>query len=499
MEQNESSIGELAAEIRGFIAACAQPVLLEPGEAPIPIADNSHALEHKNGRLTIEVWDERHNLLRRVTGIRSRRPGRLELDIRRLGNKRGKLLLLDQRRPSAEAVCRQGGRRRFREQFRRFLSRQFPGWRIARITTEPDLEHTLSPLYPRALLHRGVGAWAAIGAPADASLSDTALAFGLIWLDYLRTREPRRAVEGLILFLPAGSQHTTCLRLRLLDRKAAAFRVYVYTPDGSESLIDPEDFGNLDTRLARCDSPSEQEAPPFAATLGAISGLQRVAVSGGELSYRFNGLEIGRWRRGRLSVGIDRKRLVSGGDLTELLGLAAQLERLRSPAARDRASPFFSRAPESWIESQVRQSIHLLDADLLPEPLYGQVPAVVGGDRGILDLLAVNREGRLTVLELKATPDPQLPLQALDYWVRVRYHSSRGEFSPKGYFPGIPLSHAAPRLLLVAPALEFHSTTEVLLRYFDPVVPVERIGLGSDWRQRLRVVFRLSGAVKPGM
>lgn len=499
MEQAQCALEAMAVEIRGFIAACAQPALLEPGEAPIPLADDSHAIELRNGRLTIEAWDERHNLLRRITGVRARRPGRLELEISRLGDRRGRLLLLDQRRPSSEAACRQGGRRQFRERFRRFLSRQFPGWRIERLSTEPDLQHTFSPLYPRALLRQGVRAWAAIGAPADASLSDTALAFGLIWLDYLRLRERRCSLAGLILFLPAGSQHTTCLRLRLLDARAASFLVYVYTPDGGESRIDPADFGNLDTRLARCESPSGQETPPPAAEIDAIPGLQRVAVSGGELSYRCNGLEIGRWRRGRLLVGIDGKRLVPGGGATELRALAAQLGRLRSPAARDRATPLFFRAPESWLESQVRESIHLLGADLLTEPLYGQVPALVGGDRGVLDLLAVNRQGRLTVIELKASADPQLPLQALDYWLRVRYHSSRGEFARKGYFPGISLSRDAPRLLLVAPVLEFHSTTEVLLRYFHAEVPVERIGLGMDWRRRLQVVFRLSGAVRPGV
>jgi hypothetical protein len=48
------------------------------------------------------------------------------------------------------------------------------------------------------------------------------------------------------------------------------------------------------------------------------------------------------------------------------------------------------------------------------------VPALSVGDRGLLDLLTLDRNGRLTVIELKADEDLHLPLQALDYWIRVR-------------------------------------------------------------------------------
>ena len=87
------------------------------------------------------------------------------------------------------------------------------------------------------------------------------------------------------------------------------------------------------------------------------------------------------------------------------------------------------------------------------------MPAFAGGERGILDLLAVDHAGRLAVVELKASADLHLPLQALDYWIRVKWHLDRGEFGRAGYFPGIELRPEPPRLLLVAPSLEFHPTT----------------------------------------
>jgi hypothetical protein len=115
----------------------------------------------------------------------------------------------------------------------------------------------------------------------------------------------------------------------------------------------------------------------------------------------------------------------------------------------------------------------------------------------VLDLLAVDRRGRLVVVELKASADVHLPLQALDYWVRVKWHLDRGEFRAHGYFPGLELTSAPPRLLLVSPSLEFHPSTETILSYFAPEIEVERIGLAVEWRKGLHVMFRLCGAQRP--
>ena len=97
----------------------------------------------------------------------------------------------------------------------------------------------------------------------------------------------------------------------------------------------------------------------------------------------------------------------------------------------------------------------------------------------MLDLLAADRAGRLAVVELKASADLHLPLQALDYWIRVKWHLDRGEFTAHGYFPGLPLRPEPPRLLLVSPSLEFHPTTETILSYFSPAI--ERSA--SGWRR----------------
>lgn len=186
-------------------------------------------------------------------------------------------------------------------------------------------------------------------------------------------------------------------------------------------------------------------------------------------------------------------------DWEELVEVAAHgnLETEIPLPEKAQTRPPRENAAEAWLESSIRTAPEQLDARLLPAPVYGQVPAWAGIERGVLDLLACAADGRLTVLELKASADPNLPLQALDYWLRVRWHHARGDFARLGYFPGVELSPLPPRLLLAAPALEWHSTTETILRYFDPSIEVERTGLAVEWQSGFRILFRLRGAHAP--
>ncbi len=215
-----------------------------------------------------------------------------------------------------------------------------------------------------------------------------------------------------------------------------------------------------------------------------------MAVASGEISLRVAGLEFARYRDGRLRNGRD---VLS---LEEAQSIAASLHAMRSPDANTQAL-IWQQNPEAWLESIIRSNVQTIDASLVTAPVYGQVPAIAGQNRTVIDLLAVDYTGRLAVLELKASPDLHLPLQALDYWLRVKWHLDRGEFSKFGYFPGVELRGEPPRLILIAPALQFHPAMETILRFFSPEIDVVRIGLSPDWRERLRIMFRLVGAERP--
>ncbi len=476
--------------IERFLDASKNIIVVEDGDEPIAMTGDNHSLAWRSGYLTFEVWNDDRNLSRRITGIAGETRSRLDLTIERFGKRLGKLALVDSK--AVQDISRRTSRLTYREVFRRALMRQFPGWRVAELSTEADLEHSLSPSYPRALVRLGSGGWAAIGAGPQSDI-DGVLTFALIWLDYLRARERRLTIEGVAIFVPAGRERTTCLRLRCLNPRAAQFAVFGQGDDGYEDRIDLADYGNLDTRLESCTRALPDSSVIVAGwvdQIAAVAPIERIARNDGSLSLRVRGLEFARAKGDKLAYGLETHRDASASNIGEIVALAQGIEQFRSPDARDQRNLLFARNPESWLESQVRAQMQELDATVEPSPVYGQVPAFTAGDRDLIDLLAVDHTGRLVVVELKASEDIHLPLQALDYWMRVKWHAARAEFTPKGYFPGVGLRTDAPRLLLVAPALDFHPSNETVLRYFLPEIEVERVGVGLEWRRKLKVMFR---------
>jgi hypothetical protein len=166
------------------------------------------------------------------------------------------------------------------------------------------------------------------------------------------------------------------------------------------------------------------------------------------------------------------------------------LQNFRSPLASNMRHALYRAQAERWMQTLVCHDVCRIDIALDPEHVYEQVFAQVAGHHGILDLLCVTRAGRLAILELKATENVDLPLQAADYWSRIRWHHAQGDFARYGYFPGLQLQPASPLVYLIAPALHFHPTTDFLLRYLSPKMEIIRVGLAESWRRGLRVMFR---------
>ena len=225
------------------------------------------------------------------------------------------------------------------------------------------------------------------------------------------------------------------------------------------------------------------------------------------------GLEFARVRHGLAAHSFAHEDEVTFGagpnetpltEENELLAreLFARLFRSRYPGG-SHTDALFRLQPERWLEARLRAAIDDLLPGLRGDMLYSQVPALSSSDRGMLDLLTIDRNGRLAVIELKADEDLHLPMQALDYWIRVRALNDDRQpvaggngpgscppSSARATFAGAEVSPAPPRLLLAAPALRIHPANEPVLRYFSPQIEWELIALNEHWRQELKVVFR---------
>src|SRR3982074_1688742 len=85
---------QLSLAIQDFLKTAQSPVLLEPGEDPLPITPETFALSPRGVTVTLECWTQTRNLVRRVRRITSQRRGRLELEAARFGGRTGTLLSL---------------------------------------------------------------------------------------------------------------------------------------------------------------------------------------------------------------------------------------------------------------------------------------------------------------------------------------------------------------------------------------------------------------------
>jgi hypothetical protein len=448
------------------------------------------------GDVLLHLWSEQSNAVRRVLRITAQDEGRLEVEAARFGRTRpDRLEFLSaetRRQPSRVA------RERFRARFREWLAQQFPDEKIASLATAADLEHSLSGNYTRGILEAGSLRWVVLGAaPQEAAATyDALLTFGLMWLDRARQSAGKKPVAGLRLFFPAGAGRITAHRVQALSTSVAV-ELYEYSAESGRSrLVQASDAGNVETWLAprrEIDAALSQAEPevervrrlaPGAIEADVIPGTQEVAL-------RFRGLLFARWQREGLFYGVgDPQRPLTPDRWPELTHLVQELDLHRLPLASSTRHPLYRAQPERWLQTLVSADPGRVDARLDPRFLYAQVPAFVAGDRGIMDLGGVTRAGRLAVLELKASEDMQLVLQAMDYWLRVRWHHAQQDFSRYGYFPGVMLDPRPPLLFLVAPSLRFHPANDVLLRYLSKEIEICRVGVSEHWRRGLRVVLR---------
>ncbi|HXE76499.1 MAG TPA: hypothetical protein VNN18_12815 [Candidatus Xenobia bacterium] len=498
-----SPLEDLRARLEAFFAAEAEREVTEEGELLFDLRTAQFRLEENRGRLLLHLWSPQRNWVRRVLAIAEETPARLVLEVERFGRAGpARLVIAPPRRSTLSERERATARRHFSAWLARLLAREFPRARVEGLTTAADLKRSFSGLYTRAVLTEANGrdSWAVLGVgeSEDSTAVDGLLTYALIWLDWNRRRAPERVWAGLRLFVPAGRARTTANRLAVL---AGHLRVELYEVDAEESTcarIDPGDFGNLETHLehARVAEAVRARTRDTVARLRALAPEDVDAhVVGGreEVALRFRGLEFARVTPGGVSCGLGR-RPAAPAPLTEknLRGVAAllrSLQRERAPGGPAR-SRWYRAQPERWLESLAAGSPQKIDPRLAPERVLRQVPAVSAGERGVADLLGATRDGQLLVIELKASTDVHLPLQALDYWLRVRWHQQRSSFARAGYFAGLALRPEPPELLLVAPALQFHPTTEALATYLAPAVPVTLVGINEDWRREIQVVWR---------
>lgn len=519
-----ASAERLTENIEAYLADHSAAAVLEDGRVLFDMRTARYAVSQQHGRCLIQLWSEERNLIRTVVKVEERAQC-LRLTTRRMGTAKPQFLELvptsDRRTPTA----REAGRKNYQRLLERALARSFIGYKVEGMRSAMDLEHSFGPAYVRGRLLRGTAADAVIGVgdAESASTVDGILTLGILWLDHCRKKnDGRRHFGGLKVIVPAGAWRTTAERMAWLNHAAANFELFTLDERSEElTAVDFRDTGNLTSRLVHAFSASaavERCQASVARLLDLISAAARErvevrATSATEVGLLLHGLEFARVRHGAAAHSFAREDEITFGAGANETPLTTENEALcRDLFARLFAGrqpdgayndPLFRLQPERWLEARLRAGIAELLPGLRGDMLYTQVPALSVGDRGLLDLLTLDRQGRLAIIEIKADEDLHLPLQALDYWIRVRALNDDRQpvagneggrplsaFERQGYFAGAEVSRLAPRMLLAAPALRIHPANEPVLRYLSPQVEWELIAITEHWRRELKVVFR---------
>ena len=502
---------ELAHQIEDFLADSRNAVVIEDGRACFDMTQARYSVTDDRDRCLLHLWSDEGNIVRRVISA-ERKPGALALTIQKFGQSRPQKLEIcadrDRRSPSARRAVRTA----YQRLLERVLPRQFPGHRIEKISSAMDLERSFGPAYTRCLLRKGHSALAVLGVNGEEQQPtvDAALTFALLWHHRCRERETKQVMEGVLLVVPPKRSATVLLRAAHLDPGAVKVRIFELDEREESAIAMDSAEANIATRLVHC--PDETLVRQrFTAAIDRVNqlapGLETHVISSTELAFRLHGLEVARCRAGiSLNSFRQQQEIVFGAgayetvltednqaQFAELLRRAREMRR----AGGDHRDPLWRMQPERWLESLVLEDVSALDARLRSSPVYSQVPAFSASDRGMIDVLCLDRDHRLVVLELKANEDIHLPMQGLDYWARVRWHQQRREFQQYGYFSGTELSPAPPLLYMVAPALHVHPATDILLSYLSPHIEWTLLGVDERWREELRVVFRKSRSSDP--
>ncbi len=206
-------------------------------------------------------------------------------------------------------------------------------------------------------------------------------------------------------------------------------------------------------------------------------------------TLRFRGLPFARVRRigdaEKCWFGINRtRRILNENTREEFFDLLENLKNHRRFDAPNKRHEFFRLAPEAWLEAILRRDIRRLDGNLILSPLYNQFRA--GNEK--IDLLALRRDGRLIVIELKVEADREMIFQAVDYWRKIEVQRRGGNLRNAQIFGDLEITDKPAIVYLVAPTLAFHRDFEFLSKTIASEIEIYRFDLNENWREDLKIM-----------
>ncbi|HQX56252.1 MAG TPA: hypothetical protein PLP07_10005, partial [Pyrinomonadaceae bacterium] len=339
---------------------------------------------------------------------------------------------------------------------------------------------------------------AAIADVTDKLTAETMSAAAMLWFEKLGARKKKPVLDIWIIAERRGARNLQKLHALFTARWKSVISIVEVSRKVDPPLLVELPKRNIRDlwreRSRKLTLPANPQPSETAAAIIALSpaNIDIVYSKQGE-TLRFYGLPFARVRtilgRERTWFGIRKdRRILTFENADQLAGLVAELELHRSPDPPNRRHELYRAAPEAWLESILRRNIKLLDDNLILAPIYNQFRS--SNDK--IDLLALRKDGRLVIIELKTKPDREMIFQAADYWRKIELQRRRGILAEADLFGGREILDKPALVYVAAPALSFHRDLDLFAAAIDPEIEIWRFELHEKWRGAVKVVGRRS-------
>lgn len=345
---------------------------------------------------------------------------------------------------------------------------------------------------------------AAVADVSDSAAPENLLTNAILWLTKLQTR--RKNPAHAVWILAEKKIYKNLRKLHALLDKSWKNKIRVKEISQSDAKSPTQ---NINSKRDLEIKDLWREKPPGTA-LSEAAQLSRTAqeivkifpekidvvfTRHGE-TIRFFGLPFARVRKigdaEKVWFGTAReRRILNETTRAEFFETLENLENYRRFDSPNQRHDFFRLAPEAWLEAILRRDINLLDNNLILSPIHHQFRAA--GDK--IDLLALRKDRRLIVIELKVEPDREMIYQSIDYWRKIESLRRAGNLQRAKIFGDLEIADAPTLVYLAAPTLSFDYNFAFLSQTVAPEIEIYRFDLNESWREKVKVmkVSKISG------
>ena len=501
---DEDTIKHACARICELIDAHGEWLYAQGSRGSVPLRQSECDFRVTHGRLIFSCWTPQGPVIWRIKGWEWTGQKLLLEASRQMGAERAQLELIPRASALALIEAVSASRRERCSRMANLACAALQGARVERAGLGAGARSGQPGRYARILLRHGNRERIAVAgtiAGAGSREVEAFLSSALIWFSRIcekGARSPDIRKLWLVVFKDCAEPLAQMLALLRADLRRV---ITLFQIDDDWRELKPvraPQMAELWTQAReRFRHPTQVSLSESAARIVALApeAIDVVRARHGE-TLRYHGLAFARVRRlmGQESIwfgiqGSRRRRLLDESTAEEWSKLLCDLQEHRSPACADRHHALYRASPEAWLETMLRRDITQLDPGLRLAPLYAQFrPMQSGAGSRPIDLLALRRDGRLVVIELKVSEDREHVLQGADYWRRTELHRRQGHIARARLFSDALVSDESPLVYLVAPTLRHHRSFWQLARAITPQIEIYRFDINEDWRANVRVM-----------